>query len=215
MKKVLELFSGSGRISDYLKDHLGCECIKVDFDKSNKADLYEDIYSLDLKKLCEYYDIGFIWASPCCISYSLASHGLHRQQGGVPVSNYAISCDYWNNLLLDKLNELNIPYIVENPRGHFRNVFKDKFKYKHTTTYSAYGTPYMKPTDLFSNFDIRGKFRKGVYKKCSIHLDYVYSIKGTVGRSYIPDLLLNDIYLVVKEQLEKVQNSSLYGEIKK
>lgn len=110
----------------------------------------------------------------------------------------AIQCDENNRKLFKLLKELDIPFICENPRAHFRNMDFVEGLYRTTIYYSTYGMPYTKPTDLFSNrkellevFDTRRS-------KGTIHLDYVCnSYKDFLGRCKMPDRLVEDIYKAV------------------
>ena len=145
--KVIELFSGNADITKYLRTK-GIYCVSVDYDIKKKPDICIDIYTLAKENL---QDAQFIWLSPDCTTYSFASHGLHRIKGGVPVSQYAVECDINNRHLFEMLKELDIPFICENPRCHFRNMPFVQGLYRTTIYYSTYGMPYTKPTDLFSN----------------------------------------------------------------
>lgn len=192
--KIIELFSGNGDITNYLKEH-GYECISVDYDKNKPADIHTDVYTLTKEFLKQF---SFIWLSPDCTTYSFASHGLHRIKGGQPVSKYAVDCDISNKHLFKLLKELDIPFICENPRCHFRQMPFVKDLYRTTIYYSTYGMPYTKPTDLFSNrkellehFDTR-------YIRGQIHLDYVKGYNDFLGRCKMPERLIEDIYKAIE-----------------
>lgn len=147
MKSVVELFSGNGDITKALNE-ANIKCISVDYDESKDANIHADVYKLD-KTFFKQFD--FIWLSPDCTTYSFASHGIHRIKGGIAVSDYAKLCDTNNMQLFKLLKELDIPFICENPRCHFRNMPFVKGLYRTTVYYSTYGMSYTKPTDLFSN----------------------------------------------------------------
>ena len=116
--KAIELFSGNGDITTALKQN-HVECYSIDYDIKKKADYHANVYELSKDFLKQF---NFIWLSPDCTTYSFASHGLHRRKGGIPVSEYAKECDANNEKLFSLLNELNIPFICENPRCHFRHM---------------------------------------------------------------------------------------------
>jgi len=67
--KILELFKGSGSITNYYKERDNVEVISLDFNPKYKPTICCDIMDFDYKK----YDIGYfdiIWASPECILFS-------------------------------------------------------------------------------------------------------------------------------------------------
>lgn len=67
--KVLELFKGSGSISNYYKNRDDVEVISLDFNKKYEPTICCDIMDFDYKK----YNIGYfdiIWSSPECILFS-------------------------------------------------------------------------------------------------------------------------------------------------
>ena len=193
MKKVIELFSGSADITKALINS-GLSAVSVDYDESKKPDIVANVYELTPEFL---KDFSFIWASPDCTTYSLASHGKHRKSGGVPVSEYAKQCDENNAHLVNMLIKLDIPFIIENPRAHLRNMPFMRSLYRCTVYYSQYGTPYSKPTDFFSNRPIAHLFNTKV-KNTGVHLDYCKSYDDFLGRCRIPEALINDIVKAIK-----------------
>ena len=194
MINAIELFSGNADITKAFKEN-GINCISVDYDESKHPDFCKDVYRLSTAFLM---DFDFIWASPDCTTYSLASHGKHRKKGGIPVSDYAFRCDGENALFVKKLLYINKPFIIENPRGHLRNMFFMKGLHRATIYYSVYGAPYSKPTDLFSNVDITPYFDQSV-KFTRVHLDYCASYENFLGRCKMPPLLIEDIIKAVRD----------------
>lgn len=197
MKKAIELFSGNADITKAL-NKAGIETISVDYDPNKNPDIVNDVYKLSPEFLKNY---SFIWASPDCTTYSLASHGRHRIKGGVPVSQYAKYCDRHNEELVHTLIELNIPFIIENPRAHLRNMPFMQSLFRCTIYYSQYGTPYAKPTDLFSNRPIAQYFDTRP-KTTGVHLDYCASYKDFLGRCKMPEALIVDIVKAIKDLIE-------------
>ena len=193
--KVIELFSGNGDITKTLQDN-DIDCVSVDYDIKKDPMLCMDVYSIS-----KYYLMGFdfIWLSPDCTTYSFASHGLHRKTGGKPVSPYARYCDEQNEKLFNTLKELNIPFICENPRCHFRNMKFVEGLYRKTIYYSTYGMPYTKPTDLFSNRKELLELFDGTYTKGQKHLDYVKGYGDFLGRCKMPTKLIDDIVRTIKK----------------
>lgn len=198
MKKAIELFSGNGDIAKALNAH-GIETLTLDYDPAKRPDIVADVYSLTPEFLRQF---GFIWASPDCTTYSLASHGKHRRKGGVPVSDYAKQCDANNERFIKMLVELDIPFIVENPRAHMRNMPFMQGLHRCAIYYSQYGAEYSKPTDLFSNrpisqfFDSKTNFTRK-------HLDYCKTYGDFLGRCKIPDLLITAIVEAIAELMER------------
>lgn len=186
--KFLELFSGSGDISREMSKR-GHECVTVDYDPKKGSDICADVYGLSSDFLNGF---DFIWASPDCTTYSLASHGKHRRAGAVAVSEYAKQCDANNARLLHTLIATGLPFIVENPRAHFRNMEFVKGLYRSTVYYSQYGAVYSKPTDFFSNRNLYGLFDETI-KKTGVQLDWCKRPNDFLGRCSIPSKLIKDI----------------------
>ena len=190
----IELFSGNADITKALNDY-GFDCVSVDYDINKNPMICADVYSLPDDFLKNF---AFIWLSPDCITYSLASHGIHRKRGGVAVSEYAKECDNNNTALFEQLKRLSIPFIAENPRGHFRHMPFVNGLYRKTVYFSTYGADYTKPTDLFSNrADLLEVFNPE-YIKGSKHLDYCVSYSDFLGRCKMPPKLIDDICKAVE-----------------
>lgn len=188
IKSVLELFSGSGDISKRFSS-FGWDSISIDYNPKCPSDLHMDVYSLPL----EFFRMfDFIWASPDCTTYSLAARNIHRVSGGVPVSEYAKQCDCNNEVLVKSLLASGKPFIIENPRAHLRHMDFMVGLYRLTVYYSAYGAPYSKPTDLFSNFDLSKYFNQDIVHT-HVHLDWIKGYGDFLGRCHMPSLLIDDI----------------------
>lgn len=191
--KVVELFSGNADITHALIKK-GIDCVSVDYDINKKPMLCCDVYTLPDIFLKQF---SFIWLSPDCTTYSLASHGIHRKRGGVAVSDYAKECDINNNALFEQLKRLNIPFIAENPRGHFRHMSFVNGLYRKTIYFSTYGTEYTKPTDLFSNRSELLEVFNTEHVKGTKHLDYCVGYQDFLGRCKMPSRLIDDICVAV------------------
>lgn len=187
--KILELFSGNADITKTF-EKIGIECVSVDYDKYKNPKVCMDVYKLPIQFLKQF---DAIWLSPDCTTYSFASHGLHRKSGGIPVSKQAFKTDILNEKLFKTLEELDIPFICENPRAHFRHMPWTKNLYRITIYYSTYGAKYTKPTDLFSNRKEMLEIFNTTATRGKIHLDYITNYNNFLERCKIPDLLLNDI----------------------
>lgn len=151
--RTLELFCGTKSFSKVMQDN-NHSTFTIDIDKQFNPDLCIDV--LQLENIKDEYD--FIWASPPCDSFSVASIGKNWKEG-LPISDKA----KLGLKLLDKTIQLiseNKPryWCIENPRGMMRTVINDIFsKYKlndfhrTTVTYCQYGDTRMKPTDIWTN----------------------------------------------------------------
>ena len=152
-KKVLELFAGSRSIGN-TADKLGMEVFSIDWTKYENIDLSIDIELL--KKVDVPFVPDVVWASPDCTTYSIAACSTHRTNGKEPKSEYAIKCDNVNKHWIALINEWlienpNLIYFIENPRGMLRHMpFMKDFK-RHTVWYCQYGDDRAKPTDIWTN----------------------------------------------------------------
>lgn len=164
--KVLELFSGTGHISNMFRAE-GNKAWKVDWSKDLDANLHIDISTLTKDKILELCDgkPNVIWASPDCTTYSIAATakggGLKHREAGTyaPKTEYAKFCDDIDQHVIDLIAEVKPKYwFIENPRGLMRKMpwMEDIEKKlpgakRYTVTYCQYGGKTMKPTDIWTN----------------------------------------------------------------
>ena len=164
--KVLELFSGSGHISDAFRER-GHKAWKVDWSKDLDANLHVDISQLTAAQVRELYSgrPDVIWVSPDCTTFSIAATakggGLKHRESGTyaPKTDYAKFCDMVDQHVINLIAELKPKYwFIENPRGMMRKMpwmisIADKLPggSRHTVTYCQYGGRTMKPTDIWTN----------------------------------------------------------------
>ena len=152
--KVLELFAGSRSIGKAAEE-LGHEVFSVDWEEYDGIDLSIDIGELAIDDLPFVPDM--VWASPDCITYTIAACSTHRRNSIEPKSEYATKCDEVNKhwlALLDALLVLNpdMVYYIENPRGMLRKMpFMQELPIRHTIWYCQYGDNRAKPTDIWTN----------------------------------------------------------------
>lgn len=159
--KVLDLFAGSCSFSK-VAEELGHDTFTIDngkdlylLDHYTKIDLVSDM--LDVEPDDIPWQPDFIWASPPCTTFSIAScmhhwnapdeHGIR-----VPKSEAAQT----GLLLLEQtiwlINELQPKfYAIENPRGLMRKMGAVESLPRKTVTYCRYGDSRMKPTDIWTN----------------------------------------------------------------
>lgn len=198
---AVELFSGNGDITKALNATGKVICKSVDFEPKYKADLCIDVFDIrdfeHLRLLLGFPRIDFIWASPCCTSYSLAAHSIHRFKGGRPRSDYAILMDklnlhLWRDILLPA-QKCGCRYVVENPRGFYRGLFGRFAPFGTTIFYNNYDDNLsLKPTDLFySDFSFTSivNFQWDRHKQTHL-LDKVH---GFLARCKMPARFVDDL----------------------
>jgi hypothetical protein len=151
---VFDFFSGTGSSTQAFKDK-GHTVISFELDESFQATENIDIFLLNVQYLTEKYGKpDFIWASPPCTSFSVASIGHHWAQGGknpVPKTESARLSQELVRHTRDLILELNptYGYVIENPRGMLRKLPVVQDLPRRTVTYCQYGDTRMKPTDLW------------------------------------------------------------------
>lgn len=164
MKTALDLFSGTGSATKAFKEHENWQVIHVDLNKEN-ADIQKNVANLSAEELPE---IDFVWASPPCKTFSIASvsHHWNKENGEYhPQTEEAEQSIKLVNHTVELIQELDPDYwFMENPRAMLRKIL-DREKNiwpQGTVTYCQYGENRMKPTDLWG--DHPDSF---VYKSCS------------------------------------------------
>tara|TARA_R100000541_G_scaffold55292_1_gene64114 strand:+ start:116 stop:769 length:654 start_codon:yes stop_codon:yes gene_type:complete len=146
--KVLELFAGSRSIGK-VADELGYEVFSVDINNFEGIDYITDILDFDINKLP--FKPDFIWASPPCTTFSVASISRHRPHN-MPISLEAELGNKYVIKTLEIIKELNPKYyFIENPRGMLRKQLFMKGFPRTTVWYCRYGDTSAKPTDIWSN----------------------------------------------------------------
>jgi hypothetical protein len=142
--KVIDLCSGLGGATQAFKDR-GHKVFTVDIDSKFDPDLVADIRWIKAEDFP--FKPDFLWASPPCIGFSVASIWKHWKDGimsgtvkkGITIVDaclrlvYVLKPKYW---------------ILENPRGMLRKILG---KPKVTTFFASWGMPNYKPTDLWGN----------------------------------------------------------------
>lgn len=155
--KILELFSGSGRMSTYFKQ-LGFDTFTVDNNKdfNSHTNLIADILSITPDDIIEKFGKpDVIWASPPCTAFSVASIGHHwlgDKNSKFPKTEFAelsikiVKHTIW---LIEQLSPKY--WFIENPRGILRKMPFMQELPRYTVTYCQYGDNRMKPTDIWTN----------------------------------------------------------------
>ena len=204
--KVLELFAGSKSIGKVAEKY-GCEVFSVDIHDFKGIDLVVDI--LDMVRSDVPFVPDFIWASPPCTYFSVASIGKHWHKDHTPKSDEA----YKGMMILNKTLEIikwypNAIYFIENPRGKMRKKIGDLPR--TTVWYCKYSDTRAKPTDVWSN-NIANIFNPNGWQpreEChngnkNCHHESAprgsktgtQGLKGNYQRSIIPEELCEEIIL--------------------
>lgn len=151
---IFDFFAGTGSSTQAFRD-AGHTVITFELDPSFEATETVDILDLDAITLYRKYGRpDFIWASPPCTAFSVASIGHHWTGGKnayIPKTEEAS----FNQTLVWKTRSLisglnpRFGYLIENPRGLLRKLPPVQGLYRYGVTYCQYGDSRMKPTDLF------------------------------------------------------------------
>ena len=151
---IFDLFSGTGSSTQAFAD-AGHRVFRFEIDTSFEAEEYVDVFDLSVEYLLEIYgQPDFVWASPPCTAFSVASMG-HHWGGGlnayVPKTEAAIMSQKLVAHTRNLLEELNpqFGFLIENPRGMLRKLPVIKGLQRQSVTYCRYGDKRMKPTDLW------------------------------------------------------------------
>lgn len=151
---IFDFFSGTGSSTQAFKD-AGHTVITFENDSYFEATELVDVYELTAKRLlAEYGRPDFVWASPPCTAFSVASMGHHWKSGGanpVPKTEAAKMSQELVAHTLKLIKELNPTkgWLMENPRGMLRKLPVVEGYPRRTVTYCQYGDSRMKPTDLW------------------------------------------------------------------
>jgi hypothetical protein len=151
---VFDFFSGTGSSTQAFKD-AGHTVITFELDDFFEATEHVDVFNLNAKDLINKYgQPDFVWASPPCTAFSVASMG-HHWGGGVraykpktesaKVSQKLVA--HTRKLIAD-LNPTQ-GWLIENPRGMLRKLPVVEGLPRTTVSYCTYGDSRMKPTDLW------------------------------------------------------------------
>ena len=150
---VYDFFAGTGSATKAFED-AGHTVIKVELDPYFEAD-ERDILSLTADGLISKYGRpDFVWASPPCTTFSVASCRIYWQatpNGAIPKHPKvfeALKLVEKTIALIKELNPVN-GWIIENPRGMLRKQAIMQDLARRTVTYCQYGDYRMKPTDLW------------------------------------------------------------------
>jgi hypothetical protein len=147
---VFDFFSGTGSATQAFAD-AGHKVVKIELDEQFAAD-ERDILSMTADYLiAKYGRPDFVWASPPCTTFSVASCGTYWTPDGQPKNAKAIEGLKMVEQTIALIGQLKPikGFIIENPRGMLRKQEMMKTMQRRTITYCAYGETRMKPTDLW------------------------------------------------------------------
>lgn len=154
---VLDLFAGTGSSTQAFEDD-GHEVIKVELDTRHVADFHFDVSMLtpdDLRWMCKGRTPDFLWASPPCTAFSVASLG-HHWGGGFrayqPKTLFAKKSIALVAHVLSLIDAIQPTYwLLENPLGVLRKMPYMQERKRWTITYCQYGDNRQKRTDLWGH----------------------------------------------------------------
>jgi hypothetical protein len=151
---IFDFFAGTGSATQAFED-AGHTVIKVEMQEKFAAH-ERDILELSADYLIQKYgQPDFIWASPPCTTFSIASVYVYWNKDGTVKDDRV----YHGIALVKKAKELIADlkpthgFVMENPRGMLRKQeFMQDMK-RHTITYCQYGDFRMKPTDVWTDLE--------------------------------------------------------------
>jgi site-specific DNA-cytosine methylase len=108
--KILDLFSGTGSISNVFEE-AGHEVFRIDFDAQFKTDWNVNVLNINAKDIIERFGVpDVIWASPPCTTFSVSSMGHHWENNTLGTKSLA--------------EELNIEMGTKNIKKTLRDLSK-------------------------------------------------------------------------------------------
>lgn len=152
---IFDFFAGTGSSTKAFED-AGHTVIRFELDSRFDANEHVNIVDLTVERLIATYgQPDFIWASPPCTAFSVASIGHHWTGGRgayIPKTESAMKSKelvaYTRKLVEDL--QPRFGFVIENPRGVLRKLPMLEGLTRHTVTYCQYGDDRMKPTDLWT-----------------------------------------------------------------
>lgn len=212
---IYDFFSGTGSATQAFKD-AGHTVISFELDGNFVATEHVNVLELTAEYLIEQYGRpDFIWASPPCTAFSVASITTHWDKGPdgpTPKSELAKESVELVLYTLKLIKELKPRYgwLMENPRGMLRKLKIVAGIPRRTLTYCTYGDKNMKPTDLWGQ--VRGwtpnepcKNGMGCHESAprGSHNKGIQGVTGSKERSRVPYPLGEQILGVIESSHEQ------------
>jgi hypothetical protein len=146
---IYDFFSGTGSATKPFED-AGHTVIRMELDEYFQAH-ERNVLTLDGGQLVKKYGKpDFIWASPPCTAFSVASIGKHWNTNKTPKTQDAHMGWVLVQKTIDLIESIKPTYwVIENPRGMLRTLLS--YGTRHTVSYCQYGDSRQKPTDLWTN----------------------------------------------------------------
>ena len=151
---IFDLFAGTGSATQAFSD-AGHRVVKIELDKAFEADERDVLLLTAAYLISKYGQPDFIWASPPCQTFSVASCSTYWNPDGSARderAGAALDLVKFTIRLIGDLNPLK-GFIIENPRGMLRKQTLMADLPRQTVTYCQYGDTRMKPTDLWGSPD--------------------------------------------------------------
>ena len=151
---VFDFFAGTGSSTQAFKD-AGHTVITFEIDEFFEATEHVDVFNLNaIDLIAKYGQPDFIWASPPCTAFSVASMGHHWGGGAKAYKPKTEAAKVSQDLVahtVKLIKDLNPTkgWLMENPRGMLRKLPVVAGLPRTTVTYCQYGDGRMKPTDLW------------------------------------------------------------------
>jgi site-specific DNA-cytosine methylase len=151
---IFDFFSGTGSSTQAFRD-AGHTVISFELNGNFVATEHVNVMDLTAEYLIEKYgQPDFIWASPPCTAFSIASVPHHWEIGGKnPIAKSELAEEsillVSHTLNLIKTLKPRFGWLMENPRGMLRKLKIVAGIPRRTLTYCQYGEKNMKPTDLW------------------------------------------------------------------
>lgn len=150
---IFDFFAGT-RSSTQAFEDAGHTVISFDNDPQFDVTEQADVFALTAEDLvARYGQPDFVWASPPCTAFSVASIGHHWYDTAKPkteAAEKAMELVAHTRKLCEDLNP-RLGFVIENPRGMLRKLPILDGLTRWTVTYCQYGDTRMKPTDLWTN----------------------------------------------------------------
>ena len=151
---IFDFFSGTGSSTQGFRE-AGDKVILFELDPQFEADEHVDIMDLSADYLlAKYGRPDFVWASPPCTAFSVASIGHHWQGGPGGYEPKTREASYNQDIvrhtryLIEELQP-RLGFLIENPRGMLRKLEPVAGLDRVTISYCQYGDTRQKPTNLW------------------------------------------------------------------